>query len=194
MLWTGQPQNGYGRGPPVGAMARVPLLDAEDLPEEYRYLLSESEVGEADIFRAMAHAPEEMRSYMRYATTLWDVLPVRERELAILAVARVEDARYEWHHHVGPGREAGLTDEEIDALASGDLDRLDADDAAIAAYAQAVASETVTDTLHERLRAATDTQTVVGVAMLAAIYVATARMLAALGVEPEEPFVGWESS
>lgn len=172
-------------------MVRVPLLDPEDVPEDYRYLLTDSDVGEADIFRAMVHAPEPMRSYMLYSTTLWDVLPVRERELVILTVARAVDQPYEWHHHVDVGREAGLTDREVEALATGELAALDGSDRALAEYAQAVTEGRVSDTEHEALESAFDTQTVVGVTLLASHYVATARTLDALGVEPEEEFVGW---
>jgi alkylhydroperoxidase family enzyme len=173
-------------------MARVPLLEAEDLPEEYRYLFTESDVGEADIFRAMANAPKQMQWYMRYSTRLWEILPEREREVVILAAARALDHEYEWHQHVRLGREAGVTDAEINAISAGDHDALDEADAALAAYARSVALGDTRDADHERLVEAYDTETATGVALLASHYVATGRTLDALGVEPEEEFVGWE--
>ncbi|MFB6171832.1 MAG: carboxymuconolactone decarboxylase family protein [Haloarculaceae archaeon] len=173
-------------------MARVPLLDAEDLPEEYRYLFTENDVGEADIFRAMANAPEQMQSYMRYSTTIWGVLPDREREVVILAAARALDHEYEWHQHVRIGRAVGVADEAIRAIGARDLDALDDRDRALAEYAGAVVLDEVTDPVHARMTEHFDDETVVGVAMLASHYVATGRTLDALGVEPEEEFVGWE--
>lgn len=173
-------------------MARTPLLNAEDLPEEYRYLFTENDVGDAHIFQAMANAPKQLQWYMRYSTRLWEVLPEREREVVILAVARTLDHEYEWHQHVRLGREAGVTDEEINAISAGDLDALDDQDRALVEYARAVVLNEVTDEVHARLAEHFDTGTVVGVAMLASHYVATGRTLDALAVEPEEAFVGWE--
>ncbi|WP_254764348.1 carboxymuconolactone decarboxylase family protein [Natrinema marinum] len=172
-------------------MARVPLLEAEDLPEEYRYLFTENDVGDAHIFQAMANAPELMRWYMRYSTRLWDVLPAREREVVILAAARALEHEYEWHQHVRLGCEAGVTDAEIDAISRGDLAALEDRDAALVAYARSVALGDPRDGDHDRLGEHYETDTVVGVAMLASHYVSTARTLDALDVATEEPFVGW---
>jgi alkylhydroperoxidase family enzyme len=172
-------------------MARVPLLEADDLPEEYRYLFTENDVGEAHVFRAMANAPELLQWYMRYSTRLWDVLPARERELVVLATARALEHEYEWHQHVRLGREAGVTDREITAVSEGDLEALAERDAALVAYARGVALGDPRDADHDRLRDHYDDATVVGVAMLASHYVATGRTLDALDVDTETEFVGW---
>ena len=68
----------------------------------------------------------------------------------------------------------------------------DGQDAALLTYARAVALGDVRDGDHDRLREEYDDEIVVGVAMLAAHYVATARVLDAMGIEPEEEFVGWQ--
>jgi alkylhydroperoxidase family enzyme len=172
-------------------MARVPLLDAEDLPEEYRYLFTENDVGDAHIFKAMANAPKQFQWYMRYSSRLWDVLPFREREVVILAAARALEHEYEWHQHVRLGREAGLSDAEINAISDGDLDALDDRDVVLAAYARSVALGDIRDAEHDALVDLFDVETAVGVALLAGHYVATGRALDAFGVEPEEEFVGW---
>lgn len=172
-------------------MARVPLLDAEDLPEEYRYLFTENDVGDRAIFQAMANAPKQFQWYMRYSSRLWEVLPEREREVVILAAARGLEHEYEWHQHVRLGREAGLDDAELDAISAGEYDALPEHEAALAAYGRAVAVGEVDDAVHERLREHYEVGTVVGVAMLASHYVATGRTLDAMGIEPEEAFVGW---
>jgi alkylhydroperoxidase family enzyme len=172
-------------------MARVPLLDAADLPEAYRYLFTENDVGEADIFRAMANAPEVLQSYLRYSTRLWDVLPEREREVVILAAARAIEHEYEWHQHVRLGREAGLSDDEITAISRHDLSALSDREAALAAYARTLAVGDLRDTDHARLREHYDDETVVGVALLASHYLSTGAALTAMGVSPESEFVGW---
>ena len=173
-------------------MARVPLLDAEDVPEEYRYLFTENDVGDADIFRGMANNPKLLQWYLRYASRLWETLPEREREILILAAARALDHEYEWHQHVTLGREVGLSDDEIVAISRNDLDGFDDHEAALAAYGRSLALFDIRDTDHERLREHYDDETVVGVAMLGSHYLATAATLDAMGVEPEGEFVGWE--
>ncbi len=172
-------------------MARVPLLEPEDVPEDYRYLLTDNDVGDRAIFRAMANAPEQLLWYMRYSTRLWEVLPDREREVVILAAARALEHEYEWHQHVRLGREAGLSDDEINAISTNDLAALDDRDVALVAYARALALGDIRDGDQAHLREHYDVGTVAGVAMLASHYVATGRTLDAFGIEPEEEFVGW---
>lgn len=175
-------------------MPRVPLLDATDLPDDYRYLFSDNVVGELDLFRAMGHAPACMQSYMRYGTTLWEDggLSARRRELVILAIARAIDSRYEWHQHVALGREAGLDLDTIRALGRRDHAALNVADRAIVEYAAAVATDAVTDELHDRAAGQFDEGTLVAAALLAGYYVATDRFIAAVDVDPEGTFVGWE--
>lgn len=61
------------------------------------------------------HHPELMKSYFPFLQfLLWGgTLPARYRELAILRVAWLRQAEYEWTQHVMIARNAGVTDEEI---------------------------------------------------------------------------------
>ena len=52
---------------------------------------------------------------IRYRSTL----DAREREIAILALARLRDSDFEWYAHERVGLVAGLTDDELDALDAG---------------------------------------------------------------------------
>ena len=173
--------------------ARVPLLRQSDLPEDYRYLFDEDALGELNLFGAMGHVPRTMQAYMRFGTALWNAgdLTTRERELAILAVARSCRARYEWHQHVRIGREAGITTEELRAIARDDDTPFPEREQAIMRYAEAVAAGTVTGPLFEACETVTDTETVVGLTLLAGHYLQTARFLDALSVPLDEPFAGW---
>lgn len=174
--------------------ARVPLLTRDDLPEDYRYLFDTDDLGELDLFGALAHVPRAMRAYMRFGTALWNVgdLTTRERELAILAVARALGARYEWHQHVALGRDAGITTDELGAIARGDDCGFTEREQAIVRYATAAATGSVTDPLFEATAAVCDTETVVGLTVLASYYLATARFLDALAIPVDGgDFVGW---
>lgn len=176
-----------------GSDARVPLLDREDLPEDYRYLFDEDVLGELNLFRAMGHVPRAMQAYMRFGTALWNAgdLSTRERELAILAVARSCRSRYEWHQHVDIGQAAGISVEELRHLARDDDTLFPEREQAIVRYAEAVANGTVTGPLFEAAEEVTDTETVVGLTLLAGHYLLTARFLDALSVATEESFAGW---
>lgn len=173
--------------------ARVPLLDRADLPEEYRYLFDEEVLGELNLFRAMGHVPRAMQAYMRFGAALWNAgdLSTRERELAILAVARSCRSRYEWHQHVDIGRDAGVSAEELRAIARDDDTAFPEREQAIMRYAEAVAAGTVTAPLFDAASAVTDTETVVGLTVLAGHYLLTARFLDALSVPTESAFAGW---
>src|SRR5580658_9156985 len=46
-------------------------------------------------------------------------LPPRERELLILRIGHLCNAKYEFHHHVAIGKQAGLTDEDIQSIQHG---------------------------------------------------------------------------
>jgi 4-carboxymuconolactone decarboxylase len=78
--------------------------------------------GLAGPFNAMLYAPpvghalQELGTAIRFRTKL----APRIREMAILVVAQVWDSAYERASHELIGREAGLTDAEIEALRAGD--------------------------------------------------------------------------
>ena len=84
-------------------------------------LLARGAGGLAGPFNAMLYAPpvghalQELGAAIRFRTEL----APRIREMAILAVAQAWDSAYERASHEPIGREAGLTDEEIEALRSG---------------------------------------------------------------------------
>ena len=62
----------------------------------------------------LADRAQMLGRYCRYDSSL----PPRLSELAILTTARIWDAGYEWQAHLQPAREAGLSDQIINALAS----------------------------------------------------------------------------
>src|SRR4051794_2164343 len=102
-------------------MARVPYPDPGSLPERNREVLDA--LPPLNIFRMLAHAETALRPYLRFGGALLADLqldPVA-RELAILQVARLFDADYEWIQHVAVGHAVGVTDAQIEALERGDL-------------------------------------------------------------------------
>jgi alkylhydroperoxidase family enzyme len=70
----------------------------------------------------MAHAETNFRSLLRLGGTILSrqQLDGKLRELAILRVAMLSKARYEWIQHVPIAKAAGATDAQVAALERGD--------------------------------------------------------------------------
>jgi len=96
-------------------MARVPYLDKSDLPPEHQDVLSRP----IALNRAFANSPNASRAmgtlagYIRHGSKL----DTRLREMAILQVGWLAKSPYEWSHHVKLGREFGVSDDDIRAIA-----------------------------------------------------------------------------
>jgi len=95
-------------------MARLPYLDADQLPAEQRDLLKRP----INLTRLLVNSPGMAKAfhgvggYIRNKSTL----NPRLRELAILQVGWMEKSEYEFTHHVKIGKEFGVTDEDIQNL------------------------------------------------------------------------------
>lgn len=106
-------------------------LVAEDRAESVGYKPSESDMALGDPAALLAVMPEILRVMLhhpRLFTSLTDVaiqlmgdgrLAPRERELAILRIAWLCQAPYEWGEHVIIAKKAGITSEEIERITLG---------------------------------------------------------------------------
>jgi len=74
-----------------------------------------------NIFGTLAHHPKLMKRWVVFANHVLgkQTLSPRDRELAILRIGWLCRAEYEWGQHVVIGRDAGISDEEIDRVTSG---------------------------------------------------------------------------
>lgn len=179
-------------------MARIPLTTREDIPEDLQYVwdrnLNNGET--ANIFRTMANNPLLWRSYLRLGNGLWTQagLNVPTRELVILRTAILHHSQYEWHQHVRIGRQAGLSDERIAGLHHWrNTDLYSESERALLAYVDALgASDHPPQDVHDELAKHFDASTIVGINLLTGFYGMTAKYLAAMEVELEQPFVGWQ--
>jgi alkylhydroperoxidase family enzyme len=74
-----------------------------------------------NVFSTIARHPKLMKRWMVFANHVLSgsTLPARERELVILRTGYLCRSGYEWAQHVAIGRQAGLTDSEIERLTLG---------------------------------------------------------------------------
>lgn len=76
--------------------------------------------GRPNLFTTLARHRRLFRAWLRFAARLmpYGTLPAVDTELVILRVAAHRDCAYEAAHHRPRARRAGLTDAQIDALAT----------------------------------------------------------------------------
>jgi 4-carboxymuconolactone decarboxylase len=92
---------------------RIPLPKDEDLPEDVRKALAA--FPPLNVFRMAANVPASFQPFLRLAASILvqAEFDARKREIAVLRVAKVTHAPYEWTQHVRLARTLGVTDEEI---------------------------------------------------------------------------------
>jgi alkylhydroperoxidase family enzyme len=104
-------------------MARLPYVDPATAPAPVRQLLEQLPV-KLNVFRMMAHAETGVRPLVSLGTAILarQQLSPKLRELAILRVATLSPARYEWVQHVPIARATGATEAQVAALEKGEID------------------------------------------------------------------------
>jgi AhpD family alkylhydroperoxidase len=102
-------------------MARVRLVTTSEAEGDARQLFTALERQGAAILnlhRAIGNSPTILRNFLRLGTSLlgFGQLPPNLRELAILRIAQMTGADYEWAHHVPLAKQAGVSEEQIKSL------------------------------------------------------------------------------
>lgn len=188
-------------------MARVPYVDDEDLPaeyqgltrtqtpreemaEEYRHLLSTES---RNVHRLVGHLPPVLAAFRQLGGTIREEtgLDTTDRELVILGTARGLDCEYVWHQHVRIALGEGVARGAVLAVGERDPSALDDRQRAIVEYAVACARGEVDDATFDALAGHVDERTIVGISLFAGLYTMICRATGALGIDLEEPFVGW---
>ena len=96
---------------------KIPLPTDDELEPAQRELLSN--FPPLNVFRMVAGARRALRPFLGLgAAVLNGPLDARRREIAVLRVGHATDAGYEWAQHEQLGRNVGLTDAEIAAIAT----------------------------------------------------------------------------
>lgn len=176
-------------------MARVPLPDRDSLTDEalvqrWDRLAQRGPV--LNVFRLFLVNPDVELN----ALQLWRAsgLAPRARELVILRCAYTQRSTYEWHQHVRIATDAGITPAEINAIRDWHGSPLFSDgERALLAYVDALAAEPRPgDDVFAAVSRNRSPAEIFGVTALITTYFQLARVMAALDLETEEPFVGWE--
>lgn len=97
----------------------IPLPNLESLPERIREGVQAFPL---NVFHMMANAPASFTSLCDLARSILfeSEFDARKREIAVLRVAHVTRALYEWTHHVAVAKSVGVTESEIEAIKAED--------------------------------------------------------------------------
>jgi 4-carboxymuconolactone decarboxylase len=176
-------------------MARIPLPTRETITDEalqqrWDRLAARGPV--LNVFRLFMVNPEIELNARR----VWQAsgLAPRAREIVILRCAYTQQSTYEWHQHVRIATDEGLTADEIRAVTDWRPSALfSEDERALLAYVDELAANPrPSDEIFNAMARNRSPADVLGVTMLITLYFQLAHVMAALELETEEPFVGWD--
>lgn len=172
-------------------MARLPYLDRSDLLPEHQDLLARN----LNLYRVLAHSPRAARSLNTLARWIRDGsrLDPRLRELAILQVSYLTRSAWGFSHHLRIGREVGLSDQEIRAVAEETAGRPTALDGLAKTVLRASREMTLdlglSDETFAALRRVLDNERLTDLVVTISFYNGLVRLLAAMQVDVEEEYL-----
>jgi alkylhydroperoxidase family enzyme len=171
-------------------MARVPYLDRDDLAPEHRDLLNRN----INLFRALLHSPGAARSFHRLGQYIrfGSKLDPRLREMAILQVGYLARSPYEYSHHLKIGRDFGVSDDDIRAIAdetAGRATTLDPLSRNVLRAAREMTNDlAVSDATFAALSKELDTERLTDLVMTIGFYNAVVRILATMQIDVEDEY------
>lgn len=171
---------------------RIPPTTSADRDERTEELLAafrRADGTDLNIFATLAHHPKLLKRWSAFGGTLLfgGRLPARDRELLILRTAWLCKAEYEWGQHVLIGRDAGITDEEIERIPEREIsgDWGPREQALLRAADELHERSLISDQTWKELAADYDNQQLIEVCMVVGQYHMVAFTLNSLGVELE---------
>jgi 4-carboxymuconolactone decarboxylase len=172
-------------------MPRIPYPDVSRLPQATQQRLASIPL---NIVRICAHASQDLfeaQGQLGRAVANPEALEPRLREAVILRVAHLSNSAYELHHHLPLGRAAGLTETQLEALASRNYGALDALLAAAARFTDEVVVQlSPSDETLANLRKLASDQIVVNIVLTIGCYMSIARLVAVTGIELDASALG----
>lgn len=174
-------------------MARLPYVDPADASERVREALDA--LPPLNIFRMLANAETAFRPFLRFGGAVLGRLDLDPalRELAILRVAQVAEAEYEWVQHVPIARGVGISEEQIAALEREELEAScfsDLERAVLVFAGDVVRGPRVDDALFESLRRHLEPREIVELLLTIGDYLMLARVMTVLELELDDPAGG----
>ena len=146
-----------------------------------------------NVFATLAHHPRLLKRFNVLGGLFLGrgLLPARDRELVILRMAWRAGSEYEFGQHTLIGRQAGLDDAEIAALAGGERAWDERERALIAAADEVDATARLSDATWDAVRRFYDVPQALELILLGGFYRMLAGMLNTVEVERDPGVPGW---
>jgi alkylhydroperoxidase family enzyme len=172
-------------------MARIPYVDPDRAPEHVREVFARLPV-QLNIFKLMAVADTCFRPMLRLGTAILgrQKLSGKLRELAILRVARLSGAEYEWVQHVPIAKAVGASEAQVAALEAGTADAncFDPAERAVLAFAtELVAAARPSDAAFDALAKHLSPQEIVELVLAIGYYMMIARLMETARIDLDPP-------
>jgi 4-carboxymuconolactone decarboxylase len=188
--------------PPIADIAggRIPPVAPEDRTPQQRRLLEPVQGADAaNVFATLVAHPKLFEAWLPFCLYLLRCpdFSARHREMVILRTAWLCGANYEWAHHVGFAREAGLSEDEICALSGEGSDWTAEECTLLDAVDELHAYHTLSDETWNRLARFLSADQLITLPMLVGQYTMLAGTLNALhvaiddGVDASQRMLGW---
>ena len=173
-----------------------PIPQADWSDEVQKILRPNVEQGSVfNIFKTLAHHPDLLRRWLVFGNHVLfkSTLPPRERELVILRIGWLCEAEYEWAQHVKIGKDAGLTDVEIERIKAGPNARgwNEPDTLLLRATDELRRDAFISDTTWKGLSAHFDTKQLMDVVFAVGQYNLVSMALNTLGVQLDDGLEGF---
>ena len=175
-------------------MARVKYLQRTD-PEANSALFDRLErdrkVPTANIFRALANAPELLDQFLSYANAIRAVsISPKLRELAILTVGHCTDSEYEIAHHQSHAQKAGVSPEQLKSITDFETSpHFNEEERAVMALAlESTLKVNVSDATWKRVATFMSERQLVELVANVAWYNSGVRFMGALAIELEDSY------
>jgi alkylhydroperoxidase family enzyme len=172
-------------------MARIPYAD-ENRDDEVKALAAQirKERGKMhNLYRMLLNSPPVARGWLNFLTAVRQQckLAGRYREIAILRVAIINGADYEYQSHVPFARKEGVIPEKIEALRDWESSKaFDAADRAVLAYTDAMTKVVhVPEAVFDALRPHFDARELVELTATVGAYNLVSRFLEAVQIDHE---------
>ena len=173
-------------------MARIPMQPDSPADPQLAAMFEEVRARGIEIpnlYRVLGNSPQMLRAWLDFA---WPLrlnasTPRSIRELLILRGAQVSQTEYEWVHHVPMALTAGVSQQQIDALAEWKTSSLfsDLERAVLRIADEVTAGPAASEEAVQALKQHFDEAAVVELVLTASFYVCVSRVLRSMAIELE---------
>jgi alkylhydroperoxidase family enzyme len=165
-------------------MPRIPYADLATKSDKVRAVLAQAPM---NIMRMMANASEPVfEAFGNFSAAFYrpSELDPLLREVAIIRVGHLSQSRYELFHHEGLGRQLGLGETQLAAIAAGkpDPSLTPAQNDVLAFTNDIVLNVRASDEMLAAVRAHLSDQALVDLIMVIGLYMTVSRLLETTGV------------